>query len=300
MKSKISRYVIPYAKSDGSVHQSGQISILFSFMIFMCVAVLTVILNIGQVLTYHGHLQTCTDCAAFSGAVLQARGLNQIASLNERIIQKLETYRSHTWNGGRPYSNKSEGQRQANQYKGLFQNWNATYNAQQRQINVEKAEASVSEAERVAKKNEPGIIFSVYSDLDGRLTELNPVKGKARRFKFRYYYYYWVKVGERWVRRRGIQTDSGPEVIARVYEKGTVGNTYFCARLLRPTKAFMFTMAGKLKTEFKNVRTYATAMPFGGNLWNGYQPKVKYDVKLVRTGAVSPLPPVPDSWAYEW
>jgi hypothetical protein len=290
--------------------RSGQITVLLCALIFVTVCILGLTLNIGEIFAYHGHLQTCTDCSAYSGAVVQARGLNDIAKLNEMILRELEFYRTRAWNGGHPYSSQSAGNAAAAREQTSFNNNNTSYNVAQTRLNANAYTEALSEADRIAGKNEPGIQFAAFPSMYGKLTELERVEGRSRNFRFRYYYYYWTRESAgrdsdgnavyRRVHRRGVATDSGPEVTAWVYRKGTADHTYFCARLLRPAKVFIFTMAGRLGADFRNLRTYATAMPFGGNLWNGFRADPAYDVKLVRTGDVRPLPAIPDSWGYDW
>jgi len=285
----------PCSKAD---RKGGQITVLFTFLIFMTVLILGVTLNIAEIFIWRGHLQTGVDCTVFSGAVVQARGLNQIAKINNQIINQQNFYRNRAWNGGRPYSSWASGWRSAASAQQSFLNDNRTLNAEQDRINVSSSGLAWAEAQRVAGLNAPNSQFRAYPNMQNRLTQISRVCGKTMNFSFRYWYH----------TRRGprIRSDSGPSVSAWVSRKVTGDHTYFCGELLKPAQEYIFkwrdSSGRNLFDTFRNLRTYATAMPYGGQLWSDGQGRgvARYDVKLVRTGAVHPRPSIPDEWGYEW
>ncbi len=256
----------------------------------MVMVVLGVTLNIAQIFDYHVHLQTTADCAAFSGATKQGARLNEIADINNLMVSTLDSYRRKVWRGGSPYSSYSAGRSKANSYKSSFQTFNNTQNGYQESINSVGATEARVEAAAIAKMNDSsGITYTAYPNSRNALTTLRRVVGDSQNFAFRY--------------RSGkyIRRSSGPSVKSYVVQKATSDNTYFCGRVLKPTTEWMFPMEW-MPTPIKGLRTYATAMPFAGRLWDAgkKEGRPEYEVKLVRTGDVRPVPAIPDGWGREW
>lgn len=285
--------------------RSGQITILFCQLMVLVAGSLAFILNFAGLFAYHAHLQTSVDCSVFSGAVLQARGLNEIARINNDIIRALRNAQSSL--SSRIYSSQGAGASAAASAQSNFRNANNQFIARQRNINRSHATDARKKASIIASKNQAGVggvEFAAFPNSGGQLVDLRQTEGETRSFSYRYYYWVsiWVGSGEdrRRISVRRVGHDSGPSVTAMVVEKGNEDHTYFCARLLRPFREFMFNWGQAWAEGYDDLRTYATAMPHGGRLWDGRRGNAKYDVKLVRTGDVRPQPVIPDVWGYDW
>ncbi|MCE9614483.1 MAG: hypothetical protein K8T26_09415 [Lentisphaerae bacterium] len=275
--------------------RSGQITILNCFLMYMGALVLFCTLNVAELLTTHVHLQTTVDCAAFSGAVVQARGMNEIARINNQIIELLDVYRNKVWRNG-PYSSKSSGNSAAEREARTFRRTNDELLEAQSSANSRYGRECIQTAIAIARRNESAARLEAFPCGHGVLTLLARVRGKDTSFRYRYYY--TVRTANGRVRRTG--TASGPNVTATVHEQGTSDQTYMCGHLVLPSKAFFFNWQEALPTVFENLRTYGTALPFGGQLWNGRRGVPEYEASLVRTGEVRPRPPIPDRWGAEW
>lgn len=285
----------------------GSITVLYCWLLVMIIGVVTLTLNVAGIFTYHAHLQTSSDCSAYSGAAAQARGLNEIAKINNGILRDLRNRRDDVWRSGRAYGSRSDGERAARNARDAFERSNRERSASQRKINETYPLESKARAATIAMQNQSGlgtVEFSAYPNSLAALTNLQRVPGESQNFSYRYYYYYWVTVGSgenrRRVRRRGTSSNSGPTVTALVYQKNTRDHTYFSARLLQPFQRHMFEWMANRLGGIERIRTYATAMPYGGYLWDGRAGRANYDVKLVRTGDVRPRPALPDGWGYDW
>jgi len=292
-----------------SASRCGQIAILYCWLMVIITAVLAITLNLAGMFTYHAHLQTSTDLSVYSAAVMQARELNNMARANDDIVRELRRAKQRVWG---TYANRSAGQARADSARRSFESFNQLINRRQREMNERGAANARREAVSIARSNQAGlgpVQVQVYPNAHGALMQLSRTMAETQEFGYRYKerYTYWVSVpdgsgGSRRVPRTGvrIKTDPGPSVTAYVYEKGSSDLTYFTARLLRPFQEFMFTWGGMWPEGFEELRTYATAMPYGGRLWDGRRGRSNYDVKLVRTGDVYPRPPIPDAWGYDW
>jgi len=277
-------------------------TILLFWLMFAMFAVLAFTLNVGQMFLYHAHLQTSTDCAAFSGAVQQARGLNMIAAINNRVIELLGHYQRSV--RSRTHSSFGAGRRAANSAANNFRISNSTLLNRQDSTNKRYCNNAIAEARNIAMRNQgglPSVDCDVFLSQDGQLTTLRRVRARSVNFSFRYYEWYWKYLGMgRYRRARRVRSSAGPRVQAIVSQKETSDLTYFCLRLERQSRQFLTTWGGLLPEYFGPIKTYATAMPFAGFLWDGSGGRTRYDAKLVRTGAVHPVPLVPDKWAKDW
>lgn len=262
---------------------------------------LAFILNFAGLFAYHAHLQTSVDCSVFSGSVVQARGLNEIARINNDIIQALRNAQSSL--SSRIYSSQGAGASAAASAQSSFRNANNQFIARQRAINRSHATDARQKASVIASRNQAGlgtVEFTAFPNPGDQLVDLRRTEGETRSFSYYYWDWIWVGSGEDRRRIRVRRHDSGPSVTAMVVEKGNEDHTYFCARLLRPFREFMFNWGQAWGEGYHDLRTYATAMPHGGRLWDGRRGNAKYDVKLVRTGDVQPRPVLPDAWGYDW
>ena len=302
--------------SLGSIHieslkdKSGQMTVMLTFLLFATILILGITLNISELFIWHGHLQTSLDCAVYSGAVKQARGLNEIAKKNSAVKENWDVLRAK-WNGSRIFSSKSEGLRNADRDKSLFEQYNERETREQQRLNSETPSSAYWKAKEIASLNESTAEFEAYGGANGRLTQLTGVVLPPVAMKFRFIQYYWVSslLGPP-VRRSRIVSASGASVSARIVQKATKDNTYFCGKLTKPSQEYVFRFKDKdgrdlLDTVFRNMRTYATAIPYGGKLWDRDLSVgiAQYDVKLVRTGAVWPIPSrsfIKDNWGYDW
>ncbi len=74
-------------------NQRGSILILSIFGIFIFVGFLALIANTGFLISNKIQIQNTVDSSAYSGAVVQARGLNVLSSLNQSLDEVTGTYR---------------------------------------------------------------------------------------------------------------------------------------------------------------------------------------------------------------
>jgi len=281
--------------SSRSVHSSwrgkeGQYTILMCFLTLAVAVVVALSMNLATILDYHVHMQTTADCASYSGASIQARYLNDIADINNQIMQTLPEYQATVWRGGVPYSSYSSGINTANRYATLFRRYNSDQNRSQQNANRTGYSSSVAEGARIVRMNDrSGIGYTAYPSQKGQLTTLRSLVGDTRYFSFRY------RFGKR------VFFAKGPRVNALVNEKGTSDNTYFCNLLNKALKLpFQIKISG-MPGSFNSLKTCATAMPFSGRLWDrkARMGISSYDVKMVKTGDVRPVPGVP-GWARQW
>lgn len=284
---------------------AGNITIFFVFLMVVFLGVAMVTMNLFRVFLAQAHLQISVDNAVYSGAVMQARGLNEIARINAAINHELN--RSANAVGRGIFSSYNAGRNAAYQARSQFITYNNNQRSRQNAINRQQPVMAIHVARDIADRNQYGLLpveFTDYSHGRARLTDMAERNGDARNFSFRYYYWVWVRVGSgesaRWVHIRRIGRDSGPYVRASMQAKVTSDHTYFTAQLRQPSYPFPFTLGGLSPESFENLRVYATAMPFGGYLWDGRSAHAGYDVKLVQTGAMRPRPRIPDAWGYEW
>lgn len=295
----------PRGGARASNEKAGSVTLFFGFLMVVFLGVAMVTMNIFRVFLTHAHLQVSVDNAVYSGAVLQARGLNEIARINTEINREL--HRSANAVGRGIYANKSAGWDAVDREWSRFETFNRAQRTRQTEINRQQTAEATRVAQDIANRNQaglPSVQFSEYTHDQARLTEMKDRDGDDRNFSFRYYYYVTVTRGSgenaRRVRVRRTGFASGPCVEAIMQAKGTTDHTYFSARLRQSALPFPFTLGGLWPTTFENLRVYATAMPFGGYLWDGSRARADYDVKLVRTGEVRPRPLIPDAWGYEW
>ncbi len=275
-----------------SVPQAGRIIPLFAFLMILLALSIGISLNLSGLFVRHAHLQTCADAAAFSGAVEQARGLNEIARINTLIVGILRAHQIAVLS--KIYPSREAGLQAANLAKRRFQVINRVMIYLQKWVGRDAALRSVETAFAVTRQNEPRAQLTVHSPAESStLGSLGDRVGMASRFPF--LYVVETPVGPL------ILPDPGPAVSVRVtMKKNPASLIFFTNGILQPrhTWAFSWNMWGRRSVS--RLRTYATAMPHGGALWDNGKGKPLYVVKLVRTGDMNPRPALPDAWGYEW
>ena len=295
--------------------KSGQMTVMLTFMMFVAVLILGVTLNIAELFIWHGHLQTSVDCAVFSGAVMQAEGLNKIARRNTDIINSSRALREK-WSGNHIWPSFAAGRNEAINDANSFLNFNDRWNEDQRRINALTPAKAEQIALKVADDNVPSAEFRCDKGASGALTVLQRLVFPPLRMRFLYRYTYRDAKGNLHV---DIRSGTGPSVATTILQKGTSDLVYFCGHLTKPSQAFVFRFRDKdgndmLPTTFEKMRVYAAAMPYGGRLWYDYQSlpnapqrliqgRARYDAKLVAIATLQKFQPelkLSDKWASEW
>ena len=290
--------------------RSGQMTVLLTFLMFVCVLILGFTLNIAELFILHGHLQTSVDCAVYSGAVIQAKGLNDIAKANTDIANGFRNVRSD-WN--MPFKQSySVGFHEMMNAANNFIQLNQDKNRAQILTNNTTSAVAIRIAKDVAKYNEPACELTPI-DIPSKLTELQPVVHPSFTLRF---WYNRVSYDARGRPHYIPTTVTGPTIAATVFQKGTPALTHFCAKLAIPARAFIFTFKDKdgkamTPTSFPGMRVYAAAMPYGGCLWDGrprwVKGRARYDAKLVGIARLEEFQPelkaklkLESPWAPEW
>lgn len=272
--------------------RSGRITVMFAFLMVAMAVFLGLTLNLSHLLQARTHLQVCADAAAFSGAVQQARGLNRIARMNNQAVEVLEKARLAL----RCYifPNYDAGSRTALAVEYTYKAYNYVNLTRQESINVSSAGEALRTAALVTSRNEPEARLTSYPSSPSEVGRLSEAAGKTIRLGF-FYKQTIPFVGE------VIIYEIGSAVPAKILKKSNSADTiYFCNQVSRPFLPWLFQWGTGQSKGVANLRTYATAKPCGGSLWDGSRAVPRYETKLVQTGAVNPRPAIPDIWGYEW
>lgn len=275
-----------------SPHRAGRITVMFAFLMVGVTLFLGLTLNLSQLLQTRTHLQVCADAGAFSGAVQQARGLNRIARMNNQAADVLEKTRLALL--CYVFPNYDAGNRTAMTAEYIYKAYNAENLARQKSINKSAADEALQTAIKVTDRNEPEAILTSYTSSRSGVGRLAKATGRSIRLGF-FYKQTIPFVGE------VIIYEIGRSVPIKVLQKSNSSETiYFCNQINRPFSPWLFRWGTGRSEGVSNLRTYATAKPCSGSLWDGKKAVPRYETKLVQTGAVKPLPAIPDTWGYEW
>jgi hypothetical protein len=275
-----------------STRRSGRITVMFAFLMTTVAVFLGLVLNLSHLLQTRTHLQICADAAAFSGAVQQARGLNRIARMNNQAADILEKTRIAL----RCYvfPNYDAGNHTAMTAEMAYKVFNSVNLARQKDINMSAAGEALRTAAVVNGRNEPQGVLTSYPSSQADVGRLTDATGLTLRLGF-FYKQTIPFVGE------VILYAPGRSVPVKVLRKSNPAETiYFCNQIKRPFLPWLFQWGTVQSQGVFNLRAYATAKPCGGSLWEGKRAVPHYETTLVQTGAVNPLPAIPDNWGYEW
>ncbi len=272
--------------------RSGRITVMFAFLMVALSVFLGLTLNLSQLLQTRTHLQVCADAAAFSGAVQQARGLNRIARMNNQAADVLETLRLalHCY----VFPNYDAGNRTATQVEWTYKTYNYINLARQMAVNVSAMDEALQTAKVVTERNDPAAVLTTYPTSHHRVGRLTYATGLSLRLGF-FFKQTIPFIGE------VILYNPGRPVPVKILRKESSSDTiYFCNQVKRPFYAWLFQWGTGESQGVSNLRTYATAKPCGGTLWEGKRAEPQYEAKLVQTGSVNPRPEIPDIWGFEW
>jgi len=272
--------------------RSGRIIPLFAFLMMLLALSTGISLNLSGLFVRHAHIQTCADAAAFSGAVEQARGLNDIARLNTFIVALLRLHQVDVFR--KIYESRDAGMQAAQRAKRRFELMNRLVLYLQKWVGQEAAARSVETALTVTRQNEPRASLTVHSPGGG--VALGSLEGRVGMNSwFPFLYKVETPFGP------VILPDPGPRVSVRVTTKKNPAELiYFTNGVQQPRHVWAFSWMKLGQRPVSRLRAYATAMPHGGALWEDGKGRPEYVVKLVRTGDMNPRPVLPDAWGYDW
>jgi hypothetical protein len=74
------------------LNQNGSMIILSIFVIFILIVFMALAVNAGYLITHKIQMQNAVDSSAYSGAVIQARGLNLLSALNQSLEMVTASY----------------------------------------------------------------------------------------------------------------------------------------------------------------------------------------------------------------
>ncbi len=279
------------ATMTSDTKQAGRITVLFAFLMVGISLYLGLSLNLSRLLQERAHLQICADAAAFSGAVQQSRGLNRIARMNNQAVTVLKT----TSLALKCYifPNHDAGSRTALAAALTYRLYNLVNLARQEKTNIDAAHCARDTVREIAARNAPEAKLTSYTPVSSGLGRLIPGTGTERKFGF--FYKQATPLGEL------VLYDPGQSVKAMVLKKAFALDTiYYSAQVRKPRTTWLFNWGRPCLGGAENLRTYATAKPGAGALWDGSSARPEYAAALVRTGAVLPRPSIPDDWGYDW
>jgi len=243
-------------------------------------------MNLMGVLSYRTHMQTVIDCSVYSGSVIQGKGLNGIARQNREIVRLLRDYASRPSKAG-IYGSLSSGNAAVNNYRSIFQSKNESLRQDQNRINQRTQGDAVAAARDIAGRNDHSAQLTCWPNPRGQLASLIDTPSRSESYSFRY----WKRTRYGWI----IRSSSGTFGRARLFRKDASTHTYFSGKVLRARLPWIF--AGRaFSGGAPDIASCATAMPAGGNLWDGNEARAKYRAKLVRGAYVNPRPPSREAW----
>jgi hypothetical protein len=263
---------------------------MFAFLMVGVAAFFGLALNVSQLFQERAHLQICADAAAFSGAVQQARGLNQIARINTETVTTFK--RTQLILKSIVYPTQEAGQLAARVAETGFQAYNAVNLGKQLLESHDAVRDAKATAGEVTRRNEPAANLTPYLPNTWGVGRLTPTIGARANFGF-----FFAQATPSGV---VILYDPGRPVKAYVLRKSPRDIVFFTARVLRPAFPWLFTWGTDGVKEVRDLRAYATAKPAGGALWQYGSADPQYRTKLVRTGSIRPQPRIPDNWGLEW
>lgn len=263
----------------------GQMTIMFILwwpILFLFAFLIT---DLAQIINNKVRLQLTADSASLAGALVQAEGLNDVATANGTINAIWNSFYKRATQGP-PYPNKAA----ADTHRGTTE---ARIRAEQNRIlndlNRRYPPQAQRRAERIARANYGPARYSFASDSTLR-TRLFVPKRKVKRVSVPYRYYVATPNGV--VIRRGVHRMTFAPYGLGI-EKAPGFRTYFTVKMTLPPEALAAGTAPFRKARTVEAAAVAQAKPYGGYLyhptWHVGVPM--YRGKLIPMSAPLPNPP---------
>jgi hypothetical protein len=282
--------------------REGQTTFIFCIALTIICLFAGLLLDVAIYVVQRVHVQTVTDCSAYSGAVVQARKLNKVAELNNSIrdtlesipqiqpIRKRRTVRQRDYDPAEFTEDCHEVARKASRRvdKAI-----AEFEMKIAAIR-EKQEAAINEAQRIAIKtmtevasqNDREVGLTPFVNDSASLTEYR-LAYDTKRVEGEWEVVYRIRDGRGRMREKSRRGTEGADATASFIERIQRQHVYAACRGERAIPVFH----GLREVLGGRHVAHATAIPHGGFLWNGEEGKIGYTARLVRGEQLRHPPP---------
>jgi len=260
-------------------------------MIILLLFLSGMILDAARYLVVRCHLQTVADTSAYSGAVVQARALNFIAERNQDKQDLLQKLRNRSFNGGHSSSVKGRTRRALNdKIRSSERSLDRLTDAQHAK-NRDGIRDSRGKAIDIARQNDRWATATVWQP-GSTVTEFDSKhESRSIRYSWKYHRHYYRNGRRRTRTYRGSYSGS---VTAELFARDKARNAYITTTVSRENR-WMYVLNSLTG---RTLAAYATAIPYGGVLYENRNIRPEYEVRLVRGEDVTPRPPNRKAWLW--